>query len=200
MKRKILSALTITALLAAMLGAGGLVYADSHADAHATADSQGASTSASACHDAYAEASALKDSESSSSINEGYPESIPPTNYSYVYAEATSVSNGYADSDVYVYVGDTPYEGKIVGYAVSNATGTGSYADSNINIGFVIPAGVYFDADANGNAYAIALLLSDGSTVWGFAVTNSTGGEGARANVEAVNGILVEAVVGIIPK
>jgi hypothetical protein len=197
MKRRVFSVLATAAMLTALLSTGGLVvYADSHADAHAIAGSQGVSTTVYACHDAYAEASALTDSESSSKIDEGYSESIPPTNYSYVYAEATSIGGGFARSDVDVYVGNEPYAGKFAGYAISNAQGADSRAVSHIDIEHGIAAGVYFDVDANGNAVAIALLLSDGSNVWGFAYTNAANGDDAKADVYAGDGIIAEAFVG----
>ncbi|MEN8615114.1 hypothetical protein ABFB09_07520 [Dehalogenimonas sp. THU2] len=194
MKRKILSGLAITAMLTAMLGASGLVYADSHADATATADSQGAGTWVFACHDAYAEASAKTETQSSANVDEGY--TYTGTNASYAYAEATSKNGGNAHADVSVYVGDMPYEGEIYGYAVSNAEGSGSHATSNVDIHYVIPAGAWVDIDANSDAYAIALLLSDGSTVWGFALTDARNGESALANVQSGKGMLVEAIIG----
>jgi hypothetical protein len=191
LKKRVFSVLAAAAMLTALLSTGGLVvYADSHADAHATANSEGVvTTEVYACHDAYAEAAGKSDNDSSSAVDNGYTNSTPGTAISYAYAEATSVGGGYADSDVYVYVGNDPYAGKINGYAISNAQG--------------IPAGVYFDVDANGNAVAIALLLSDGSTVWGFAYTNAANGDGAVAFVDTDDkeeGIRVEAIVGQISR
>jgi hypothetical protein len=205
LKKRVFSVLAAAAMLTALLSTGGLVvYADSHADAHATANSEGVvTTEVYACHDAYAEAAGKSDNDSSSAVDNGYTNSTPGTAISYAYAEATSVGGGYADSDVYVYVGNDPYAGKINGYAISNAQGTDSYANSDINIEYVIPAGVYFDVDANGNAVAIALLLSDGSTVWGFAYTNAANGDGAVAFVDTDDkeeGIRVEAIVGQISR
>lgn len=194
MKRKLLSAMTITALLTALLGGGSLVYADSHADAEATAGGKGASTDVYACHDAYAEAYAETEDDSSASIDEGYTDTGITS--SYVYAEATSKGGGYAHADVSVYVGDVPYEGKIYGYAVANSSGSNSWALSDINIDYVIPAGSYIDVDAMGGSYAIALLLSDGSTVWGIAMTSANGGEDAYAWIDTECGVNVGAMVG----
>lgn len=195
MRKRITALLTVCSLLAALLGTGGLVYADSHADAHANAGTEGASTSTYACHDAYAEAFAKTEGESSTSVDEGSDSTGERA--SYAYAEANSKGGGYADADVYVDVGNTPYEGKIYGYAVSTASGSGSWANSDVYIYEVIPAGAFIDVDAEGSSYAIAFLLSDGSTVWGVAVTNASGGKDAVAVVSAGHeGTSVEAIVG----
>jgi hypothetical protein len=200
MKNRFLSTITILVSLTVILAAGGTVYADSHADAHANAGAKGASTSTYACHDAYAEAFAKTEGESSTRVHDGYESTGERA--SYAYAEANSKGGGYADADVYVDVGNTPYEGKIYGYAVSTASGSGSWANSDVDIYEVIPAGAYIDVDAEGSSYAIAFLLSDGSTVWGVAVTNASGGKDAVAVVSAGHeGTSVVAIVdNDIPK
>ncbi|MGI2335944.1 MAG: hypothetical protein ACRKGH_04790 [Dehalogenimonas sp.] len=195
MKTRLFSILAVTAVLASILSLGGVVYADSHADAEATAGGGSeTSTYVYACHDAYAEAFAATEDDSSTGVDEGYTDTGITS--SYAYAEATSKSNGYAHADVSVYVGNSPYEGEIYGYALANSSGSDSHAISNVDIHYVVPAGAWVDVDANGNAYAIALLLSDGSTVWGFAITDARNGDNAVANVNAGKGFSVYASVG----
>ncbi|MGI2335943.1 MAG: hypothetical protein ACRKGH_04785 [Dehalogenimonas sp.] len=195
MKTRLFSILAVTAVLASLLSLGGLVYADSHADAHATANGTSPSTSGYACDDSYAEAMANAAGNISSGVWDDWLYN-PDEPISYAYAEATSSGNGYADSDVDIYVGDDPYKGTIVGYAISNATGTGSYANSDVYVHEIIPAGAYYDVASDGNAFAIAIMISDGSNVWGISYTDAQNGGAASAYVWSGEGTGAEARVG----
>lgn len=188
---------TVTVILS-LLATGGLVYADSHADAHATAGSKGGVTDVDVCHDAYAEATANVNGSIMTNIDKSSPTAAEATTA--VYAEATSSGDSWADAYVYAYLGDTPYVGTITASSFANATGTDSYADSNIDLHYLIPAGVYYDVAADGNAFAFGILYSDGSDVWAFAYSDARNGGGASVDIWAGEGIGVDAEVGVRPE
>jgi hypothetical protein len=101
--------------------------------------------------------------------------------------------HSYASADSALDNGD---HGNLVIYSIATANGQGSYANSDVEVWGLIPAGAYVDVDAAGGSYAIALLISDGANVWGVSLTNATAGLSAGANVWTGESTGVNAQVG----
>ncbi|MEN8615113.1 hypothetical protein ABFB09_07515 [Dehalogenimonas sp. THU2] len=117
--------------------------------------------------------------------------------YADIRATATNGGRSYNDIDAGISGGN----GNYYIYSIANSDGAGSYADSDINLySYEVPVGVYFDVDADGNAMAIALLISDGTNVWAIAYTDAWGGGGAAATINGGDlGPAVDAEVGVVP-
>ncbi|MGI2335942.1 MAG: hypothetical protein ACRKGH_04780 [Dehalogenimonas sp.] len=106
---------------------------------------------------------------------------------------ASSGGHSYASADSALDNGD---RGNLVIYSIANANGSDSYANSDVEVWGLIPAGAYYDVASDDSAFAIALLISDGTNVWAISYTDAQNGGAASADVWSGEGTGAEAMVG----
>ena len=149
-----------------------------------------ASALAEALHDSYAEA------DSFAKLIDGASGSVAAD------SRAVAANGAYADAEAVAILEDA--EGNLISWAWATADGHCSYADSEADIdrpgqdcGTPLSPGVYFDYDAIGGSYAIAILLiQDPTNIFSIAITNAVGGNGAWAeSVVDGNDVFVDADV-----
>ena len=118
-------------------------------------------------------------------------------------AESMSVATGGGDTDARIQAdAEDGSSDDMQLYAGAYASGPGSDAFSQITIEGSVQAGFYFDVDAENGAYAIAFMLSDGTSTVAYTYANAAGGIDALATILSKGGAPdVIAIVGVsIPR
>jgi hypothetical protein len=189
LKTKIIRILAVLTVMAFVLATGGVIYADSHADAWAEANGNTGNTEISACDESYAQAS-YDANGNTYSESESEDIDFPFEALAAAYASATSDGDSNAEADASV-EGDEHAAGWVTGTSDATATNGGdAYAgvlgevEENI-FHFSSIMNITGNAIADGDGAVADVSIGDGEAYGAWIENNSSGSIDITANATA---------------